>query len=285
MYTILLLTAVVAAQDGKSGDQLAAEKQQAQWRDEVSHVATAKVRRLNVTVGADPAVAALLRTESLLRWSNPTVGTIFGEVFMWTVEGRPVAIGSIYHRYDRPWGWNLELVSTSVSPLRATEDQATLWHAESAGVALRPFPNAPPPSPKPATRLGQMRKLAERFSTELADGRNEEEVTRQLRLLSQPLYRYSTRQDGVVDGALFAVVEGTDPELWIMLEAIDDADKAVWQYALARMDSWPMRVRLDGEIVQTWDKVEKPWAQRKAPYTVVPFPPGVATDKPTSELE
>jgi hypothetical protein len=280
MHTIILLTSLTVYADDESGDRSAPVNQEAERRDEVSRIARAKARRLTVTVGKDHAISALLRPESLLRWSNPTIGTIYGEVFLWTVGGRPVAIGSVYHRYDRPWGWNLELVSTCESPLQAVEDQETLWIAPSAGLEFQPVPDASPPAPKSATRLSQMRKLAERFSTDLADGRTDEDVNRQLRLLSQPLYRYSIEQENVVDAALFAVVEATDPELWIFLEAAQDADGAHWRYALARMDSWPMQVRLDGKVIQTWDKVEKPWAHRKAPYTLVPFPPNVPESAP-----
>jgi hypothetical protein len=273
MFTFILLTALTAYADDDPSDQSAAVNQEAERRDEVSRTARAKVRRLNITVGKEHA--AVLRPESLLRWSNPTIGTIYGEVFLWTVGGRPVAIGSVYRRYDRPWGWNLELVSTCGSPLQAVEEQATLWDAQTAGVEFRPFPEAPPPAQKSATRLSQMRKLAARFSSELADGRTDEDVNRQLRLLSQPLYRYSTEEENVVDGAVFAVAESTDPELWILLEAAKHGEGARWRYALARMDSWSMQVRLDGDLVQTWDKVDKPWANRQAPYTAVPFLPDV----------
>jgi hypothetical protein len=279
MYRMLLLAALVTAEDGESNELAVADKLQSQRRAEVSRVADTKVRCLNVTTGADAVVAARLRPDSLLRWSNPTVGAVFGEVFIWTVEGRPAALGSVYHRYDRPWGWNLELVSMSVSPLRATENNTTLWEAATPGIEFRPAPESSPPSQRSSTRLSQMRKFAERFSVELSDGRTDEEVTRQLRLLSQPLYRYSTPSEGIIDGALFAVVEGTDPELWILVEAVREADAMIWQYAVARMDSWPMQVRFDGQVVQTWDKIEKPWAQRKANYTLIPFPPGVATDE------
>jgi hypothetical protein len=273
---VLLLATVVTSQAAASDDQTAGEQQQAEWREEVSRVAGAKVPRLQITVGSQDAVAARLAPEPLLRWSNPTVGTVFGEVFVWTVNGRPTAIGSVYHRFDRPWGWNLELVSTSESPLRAIEKGAALWEAESAGVEFRPVPDSSPPSPRAPARLSQMRKMSARFTVELSDGRTDEEVIRQLRLLSQPLYRYSDPQQGILDGALFAVVEGTDPELWIILEAVQHEDELHWQYALARMDSWPMQVRLEGKTVQSWDKIDKPWAKRKATYTLIPFPPSFA---------
>src|SRR5687767_10358790 len=40
--------------------------------------------------------AAKLIKEPVLRWSNPAVGEIHGNVFLWTVDTRPVAVGSLF---------------------------------------------------------------------------------------------------------------------------------------------------------------------------------------------
>lgn len=175
-----------------------------------------------------------------------------------------------------PWGWTLELVSLSKSRVRASEGQQPIWDTEQSGIDMRPLPDAPPPAQKAATRLSQMRKLVERFSIDLDDGRTNEEIHRRLRVLPQPLYRYSSDEDNVVDGALYAVSEATDPEVWILLEAVGHAGGTSWRYALARMNMWPMQVRLDGNIVQTWEKIAKPYGNRKAVYTLWPFSPGGA---------
>ena len=36
-----------------------------------------------------------LRSDPVLRWSNPSVGSIHGGVFLWTHQGRPAAVASI----------------------------------------------------------------------------------------------------------------------------------------------------------------------------------------------
>ena len=41
-----------------------------------------------------------LRPEPVLKWSNPVVGMVFGEVFVWTDRGRPEAVASIYKYYS-----------------------------------------------------------------------------------------------------------------------------------------------------------------------------------------
>src|SRR5262249_31713182 len=40
------------------------------------------------------------RPESVLTWSNPVMGTIYGEVFVWTADGRPEAVASLYRFYS-----------------------------------------------------------------------------------------------------------------------------------------------------------------------------------------
>ena len=63
-----------------------------------------------------------------------------------------------------------------------------------------------------------MRTLARRFS---ATCYYKEEIT-QLRVLPQPLYRFSDEKRGIVDGALFALVVSNDAELLLLLEAAGD---------------------------------------------------------------
>ena len=41
-----------------------------------------------------------LQPEPVLKWSNPVVGTIYGDVFVWTDEGRPEVVASIYKWYS-----------------------------------------------------------------------------------------------------------------------------------------------------------------------------------------
>lgn len=279
---IVLLSAT--AFPGEKGPHApdSAVTQEARRRAEVSRVAGAKVGQLSVLAGNKNALTAVLRPEPLLRFSNPTIGSVYGEVFLWTVAERPAAIGSIYQRYDRPSGWIIELVSTSELPIRACENDETLWQAEPAGINFRSCPDSAPPSAKAATRLGQMRRLAERFTAEILDRRNDDEVDRRLRLLPQPVYRYSAGADHVIDGALFAFVVSTDPDMWLLVEAVDADDEADWRYALARSNSAAMQARLDDQVVQTWDKLAQPWLHRKAPYTCFPFAavqPDVETER------
>src|SRR5919112_871844 len=67
-------------------------------RDEVAKLAPAKARQVEMVI-SESGQKAELRAEPLLRWSNPTAGSVHGEVFLWTLHNRPVAIASIYRWY------------------------------------------------------------------------------------------------------------------------------------------------------------------------------------------
>lgn len=94
-----------------------------------------------------------------------------------------------------------------------------------------------------------MRAIARRFSAASHDPRTDQ--PEQLRLLTQPLYRFASEENDIVDGALFAYVVSNDPELLLLLEAVRDRAAGVtgWQYSLARMSSRKQVVRLDDQEV------------------------------------
>ena len=77
------------------------------------------------------------------------------------------------------------------------------------------------PADSAAQRLAQMRTLGRDFSASTHD---DQDRRWELRVLSQPLYRYESTDPDVVDGAIFAFVTsaGTDPEALLVIEERDD---------------------------------------------------------------
>jgi hypothetical protein len=191
---------------------------------------------------ADPLPAT---DEPVLRWSNP-VRNFFsdGALFLWLDDKRPVAAATISIRgNDNLW---LEMASLSPDALRCLRQDNDFWTPRKASLAEQRLPEAPVPAATPRMRLVQMRRACERFAirTEPKD-----EQPSELRVLPQPIYRYGDDAADVVDGALFAFAETTDPEALLLLEAVRPAgaDAAHWQYTLARMTSRPIVARLDGK--------------------------------------
>jgi hypothetical protein len=110
------------------------------------------------------------------------------------------------------------------------------WVPAQSAVAWGELKADAPPAAEPAARLRQIKSLAKRFSVyqifEPAMQREE------LRLLVQPLHRYSDKHAKIREGVLFAFALGTNPEALLFLEARDDAaGEMAWHYGYARRGS------------------------------------------------
>lgn len=185
----------------------------------------------------------------ILRWSNPVRDFVNdGITYLWLDGERPMAVVTAWAR--SPEGslqsgtLFRELVSLSDKPLTASQGKDVIW-TPRGGAPGRAVPKTDPPHAKPARRLVQMRTIARRFEAVTY----KTEAATQLRLLPQPLYRYHEKSADVLDGALFAFTEGNDAEALLLLEAMGEGEKATWRYALARMTSIRVLIRLDGEEV------------------------------------
>jgi hypothetical protein len=219
-----------------------------------------------------------LEPEPLLQWSNPVAGSFHGTVFVWTEKGRPEVIASIYKKYVPPPHLGVEFHTLTSALVTAERGGRPEWFPEGGGVAPEPVPGAPAPAGSPAQRLRQMRDLAREFTATKTDRKD---VTRPLRLLTQPIYRYAQTTPEAPDGALFAFVEGTDPELFLVIEAGRREQGAVWLYTLARMNSIALRVTHKGREV--WSVPTIPWQQAfnpREPYTLLIFRPGQGVNPP-----
>jgi len=143
--------------------------------------------------------------------------------------------------------------------LIARDKDQVIWSPESAGVEFKDVPKAPKPGKTAPERLRQMKAIAEGFQATMTGWQADNSDQEVLRLLPRPLYRYdlkNARDAGpkLLDGALFAYVLGTDPEVVLVLEAIGTAEKADWQYAFARATSGGLEVKRGREVVWTAGK-------------------------------
>ncbi|HJT33036.1 MAG TPA: hypothetical protein VJ783_13425 [Pirellulales bacterium] len=182
-----------------------------------------------------------MQKEPVLRWPNPTRETPEGATFVWTHQGRPEAIACIWDHGILSHAFH----SLSTSELVAKHNGQTIWHPAAAGIEPAPLAGAPVPADSAAKLLRQMKDLARRFTCRLTGDAGGE----QLRLLPRPLYRYQTKRDNLIDGALFAFVQGTDPEVVLVLEATRHNGKSEWRYALTRRSMAALEADLDGKPI------------------------------------
>lgn len=236
--------------------------------DAAHKLTTAESEKYTFTVG-ESATAARLHKEPLLRWSNPAAGEIHGNVFLWTIDERPVAIGSLFKWFSPHTHMSHEFHALAEQPVRARYGEGEVWSPKDAGVSFSPVPEAPAPSATANPRLLQMKRMAKDFAATKVqrDGGRQE-----MRLLPQPIYRYAAEKHGVLDGAIFVMVEGTDPEVFLLLEARGKGDKAQWMFAPARMNSTGFEVRYRDKAV--WSVEIMPWrdvGNHSQPYTTFMF--------------
>jgi hypothetical protein len=211
----------------------------------------------SMVVESAPKRPLELKKEPVFEWTNPIRSSLQqGVIFLWLRDGRPAALGSIFSQMDpRLPGRRvfhefhaLDRDKLIVSRIKALNE----WKPQ-AGLARKELADAGTPAATAGARLVQMRRLARQFTGHEIDGEGKHY---DLRLLPAPLYRYSAAKSGVVDGALFTLVstEGTDPEVWLLLEARQEGGKIRWEYACGRFSNRSLYVqRKDKEV---WSSVQ-----------------------------
>jgi len=188
----------------------------------------------------------------LLRYSDPTRGLTAANVLMdatvWRSgeQGRPTGLVTLeIYRSNATQGiLSFEFLSLSREPftLQHRRESRIHWEATESALSLSPLPDAPQPAASASARLLQLRQFSKRFavSERLMNGEPVE-----CRLLTQPIDRYQSPDQQIVDGAIFAFANGTNPEVGVVFEC----DSAQWAYGLVRLSAAETTVLLDGHQV------------------------------------
>jgi hypothetical protein len=114
------------------------------------------------------------------------------------------------------------------------------------------------PADSARARLSQIKQLSNRFSTRESWNGNQME----LRVLPTPIDRYVPSDEPKADGAIFAVVQGVNPEALLLLET----DGKAWTYGWARLGAAEIKAKLDD--AQVWEVPQSgPGEDAAAGYT------------------
>lgn len=183
-----------------------------------------------------------------LRWVNNARGSEDGVTLLYIDRGRPVAASCLF-----PWNGYLMHDFDSLTPkaIVARREGVVVWRPQSSDVERNDIPDAPPSEATRTQRLRQMKSLAEQFQSTLIGWKSDDSDREELRLLPRPLYRYESKDESLVDGAVFAFVMGTDPESLLLIEAVKDGKSSKWQYGFARRTSGQLEGRHRGQVVWT----------------------------------
>lgn len=209
----------------------------------------------------------------VLRWANNARGSEDGVTILYLHDGLPLAASCAY-----PWAQRLEhdFHSLSRGKLIARYNGVVFWQPQEAGVRFTDLPGAPAPDGTRTGRLRQMKILTERFRAIMTGWKADSTDREELRLLPKPLFRYEPKSGPIIDGAVFAFVMGTDPEVLLQLEAVKTGEKVVWQYGFSRRTSGRLEGRLDGAVVWNADHFPVQNDPRRPNFTRgVPLPPEI----------
>jgi hypothetical protein len=189
----------------------------------------------------------------LLAYDDPARVNSNGTVWAWGKTGRPLAFLELFQGSSQDTSWVHAVTSTSAGDVSLTIPQIGKWHPPAKAIEWHVIKEAPPPDTRTSARLRQIKDLARRFTGhEFWDPDNSRF---ELRVLPQPVHRYSDPSAQIQDGAALIIAHGTNPETVLLIEAVGASPKeARWQYALARSSHAEAHVELDGHEVWKCDR-------------------------------
>ena len=207
----------------------------------------------------------VLVTEPIFSWTS--LKDYSGDVFVWTKDGLPILVGCMLSASSGPNRRNMihEFHLVGESPTPPVDLPSRQRWQPVRGLARTAIDGGPVPAPTAAGRLAQLRQLSRAFAIhmEAVNGNWE------LRLLPQPLFRYGTEAQEVIDGALFSYVwtTGTDPEFLLMLECRKTPEGPRWHYAPVLFTTRALRLEHNGREVWKIEAHKEPPSPSSLLYT------------------
>lgn len=225
-----------------------------------AHVSDFKV---TTVVDGSPTDVELL-ANPLLTYGDAARNNEAGTLWAWGKSGRPAAFLELYRNVGENQPWVHALTLTSPELVRLSSPSGHRWNPQKTHFALKDLPKPSDVSDQPAMRLRQMKDISRRFEAhEFWDPNNSRF---ELRLLVQPVHRYKDESAKLLDGAVFVLAHGTNPEVLLQIEAHSTQAQPVWKYSLARLGSAELHVLLDGQEVWTEPRTPGIAGQPVDPY-------------------
>ena len=251
----------VATQDDAAKEKSAAEeKEQRQIERDLWTIYYAQqIPKYTFHLESDQEKPLEVIAEPKLRyWNSVRLGNNHGELFIWTRDGRCVLAGAIlsYGVWENVREVAHEFHSFSTETIVGERDGST-FEIKAPGVEFKPVPDAKPPAKSRALRMVQLRKMAKLFEASTMSKKistiSNKNISLPLRPLSQPIFRYETKEI-TDDGAIFAYVTGTDPEVLVAIESQQTDDGPKWFYGAARFTDLPITLKFKDETVWKFDE-------------------------------
>ncbi|HUQ69705.1 MAG TPA: hypothetical protein VM165_09290 [Planctomycetaceae bacterium] len=211
----------------------------------------------------DKPLPAARGKQPLLVYTDNTRQQADATLWVWTRQNRPVAVMAVELYPHRPSGpqWLFEVVSLSDHRISAVRAPELRWTSREPAMTWQPL-DMDPPATTPARRLIQMREAVRQFrvfESAVVEGQLA------LRPMTTPLLRYEHADFGVLDGAMFAFANGTNPEVLVLIEARrSKGGTHQWQYRLGQMTGGAVTVEYRDNVV--WQQGEADPPAERASY-------------------
>jgi len=181
----------------------------------------------------------------IFRYTDPARSYVAAAIWKLGEEGRPRALIATELRRQFFGSPRIVYEHLSLTPTGFTASGGdTHWAPDGSSLEFKPVPDAPAPDKTPERRLLQLRAIAKRFGGHELIGKDRCE----LRLLPQPIDRYTPSSAERADGALFLFTFGTNPEAVLCLES----DGKSWSYAAGRL-SGATKIELTIDDKTAWE--------------------------------
>ena len=226
-----------------------------------------------ITVASDEeGFPKAFNSRPIFRYTDPARNYVAAAVWKLGESGRPKAIVTteLNRQFFGRSIISYEYLSLTQTRFTATADDVK-WAPKDSVLTFKPVPGSDPPDESPRRRLLQLRSIAKRFG-------GDEEVeneTCELRLLPQPVDRYTPSTAEHADGAIFLLCYGTNPEVALFIES----DGKSWSYAAGRLTgAGRVQLTIDGTTAWTGPAFKygfnQPYDSSNTPVEI----PGVAAD-------
>ncbi len=172
----------------------------------------------------------------VLRFGAPMFGNHHGALWVWGKRGRPAAELEMAQQGNDGF-WHHACHCTTDAPIKLTMPTGQVWTPKSNSLTFKPLPGALVPAETPFARMRQMKAFVQKVTAhqlwtwQFGDG-----LRHELRMLPTPVHRYDDADQQLIDGALFIVAQGTNPEATLFHEAVKpiDSPKPIWQFAVGQ---------------------------------------------------
>lgn len=245
------LVGSAAPADPPKAPDAKADKSEKEADDEYRRSARKVVDGIEVEILVADKWAKVKRIEKpLLYYGDPTRANDRGSVWGWGEKGRPVALLELFQGVDDRTKWAFAVCNTSGGKLRASRGGDPWWRENESAAELKDIPGAPAPGADAPQRQRQLKQLAQKFVGHEFWDPNDSRF--ELRRLERPLHTYRDEEAGVLDGALYTLANGTNPEIVLFVEARanpKEGAKPVWQFAVGRLAHAELHLAFDGKEV------------------------------------